>query len=258
MSNPADSLPPENDRASANTMSEGRLLSHLIGWSISLLVIGGVLALLLPMNTRGGREHSRRSQCKNNLKQIGLALHNYHDQWGTFPPAYTVDATGRRLHSWRVLLLPFLEQEALYRQIDLTKAWDDPVNSEVRLLLLDVYRCPGDTSPANHTSYQVVNGPGFVFFEDQATRMRDIKDGISNTLLVLEIVGTNSCEWMDPRDTNELALLNSLSAGNASHARGRNAVFCDGAVRFLSDEIPFSTVRALLTIDAGDDVGQTY
>ncbi|HSG73025.1 MAG TPA: DUF1559 domain-containing protein, partial [Planctomycetaceae bacterium] len=96
---------------------------------VVFLVIVVLIALLMPV-TRNAGPAARRWACKNNLKQIGLALHNYHDSFGTFPPAYTVDADGKPLHSWRTLILPFVEQQSLYDSIDLTKPWDDPANAE--------------------------------------------------------------------------------------------------------------------------------
>src|SRR5687767_15769954 len=111
-------------------------LPQQTSWStviIRLLTLGAILlllaALLLPFS-RGGapREAARRMQCGNHLKQIAIALHNYHDVYHCLPPAYTVDAAGKPLHSWRTLILPFSEQKALYDQIDLTKPWDDPAN----------------------------------------------------------------------------------------------------------------------------------
>src|SRR5262249_42952585 len=74
---------------------------------------------------------ARRSQCKNNLKQIGLAMFNYHDAYGCFPPAYIADADGRPMHSWRVLLLPFLDEAARYRKYRFDEPWDGPNNSEL-------------------------------------------------------------------------------------------------------------------------------
>ncbi|MBC8288680.1 MAG: DUF1559 domain-containing protein, partial [Planctomycetes bacterium] len=76
---------------------------------VTLAILAILTALFLPA-TRTPREASRRSQCKNNLKQIGIALHNYHEDHGAFPPAYTMDANGQPLHSWRTLILLYLAQ----------------------------------------------------------------------------------------------------------------------------------------------------
>src|SRR5262245_36536395 len=102
---------------------------NLLG-CLGIIVILGFLAALFLLMPRTSREAFRRVICANNLKQIGVALHSYHDKYGSLPPAYTVDASGKRLHSWRTLILPFLEGDDLYQKIDLTKPWDDPANKE--------------------------------------------------------------------------------------------------------------------------------
>jgi Protein of unknown function (DUF1559) len=93
-------------------------------WGLMKLVLAmaGFFGLISIMS-RGERpgEAARRAQCRNNLKQIALALHDYHQQYGVLPPAYVADASGRPMHSWRVLLLPFLEQQSLYDQYDFRK-----------------------------------------------------------------------------------------------------------------------------------------
>src|SRR3990172_9467251 len=97
-------------------------------WVIGILLLGMVVFLLLPGSGRSHNAASRRTACKNNLHQIEMALHYYHDKYHCFPPAYVADASGRPLHSWRVLLLPFLEQENLYRQYRFDEPWDGPHN----------------------------------------------------------------------------------------------------------------------------------
>ena len=92
-------------------------------------IIALLIALLLPA-IRSAGPAARRAQCVNNLKQIALALHNYEQAHKALPPAYTVDAKGRPLHSWRTLILPYLEQEPLYQTIDLSKPWNDPANAK--------------------------------------------------------------------------------------------------------------------------------
>ena len=94
----------------------------LIELLVVVSIVGLLTTLILPA-VQSSREAARRTQCVNNLKQIGLAMHNYHATYDTFPPAGTVDAEGKPLLSWRVLLLPFLEQDALYRQFHLDEAW---------------------------------------------------------------------------------------------------------------------------------------
>ena len=87
-------------------------------------------------------ENAARSQCINNLKQIGLAMHNYHAMHKTFPPAYTVDKAGKPLLSWRVLILPYLEQDALYKEFHLDEPWDSEHNRALIDRMPATYRCP--------------------------------------------------------------------------------------------------------------------
>src|SRR5688572_17568592 len=105
----------------------GRRGFRLVELLVVIGLIGLLAALLLPAR-RSATEAARRMSCANNLRQIGIALHNYQDEFGCLPPAYTVDAAGKPLHSWRTLILPFAEQKALYDKIDLSKPWNDPAN----------------------------------------------------------------------------------------------------------------------------------
>ena len=99
---------------------------------VSLVFVPVMLALLLPA-VQAAREAARRAQCTNNLKQIGLAMHNYASANGAFPPAAIYDANGKPLLSWRVLILPYLEQDSLYKQFHLAEPWDSPHNKRTLL-----------------------------------------------------------------------------------------------------------------------------
>src|SRR6476661_8060061 len=113
----------------------------LIELLVVIAIIAVLVALLLPA-VQQAREAARRSQCKNNLKQIGLALHNYHDVNGCFPPAYIADENGKPMHSWRVLILPYLDQAALHTEYNFSEPWDGPNNSRLLARRPAVYACP--------------------------------------------------------------------------------------------------------------------
>ena len=167
-----------------------------------MLVCGGVLVALLLPAVQAAREAARRTQCSNNLKQIALAFHNYHDTYGAFPPAYIPDENGQPKHSWRVLILPFLEQSPIYEQYNFDEPWNSPNNMAVTSQAVPVYSCP--SSPAGspgstETSYMVIAGPGTVFDADKACKMSEIMDGTSNTLMVVEVKGTG-VNWAEPKD----------------------------------------------------------
>ena len=92
--------------------------------------------------TKPLRENAARTVCINNLKQIGLAMHNYHDRHKSLPSAYTVDKAGKPLLSWRVLILPYLDQEALYKEFHLDEPWDSEHNKPLSAMVVKVYRSP--------------------------------------------------------------------------------------------------------------------
>lgn len=219
---------------------------------------GGGIALLLPA-VQSAREAARRMECMNNLKQIGLALHNYHDVHNSFPPAYTVDANGNKLHSWRTLILPFMEQQAVYEQIDLSKPWNDPANQAIANTPLSIYTCPSDPDGATSTTnYMAIVGPNTIFSGPDATSFRDITDGTSNTLLVVEVHQTTT-SWMEPTDLDFNQMQMMIGGGptemGSHHPGGLNVLYGDGAVRFVSQAVDANTLRGMITRDGGEAVG---
>lgn len=149
---------------------------------VGVLLCGGVLVALLLPAVQAAREAARRAQCSNNLKQIALAFHNYHDTYKTFPPAYIPDKDGKPMHSWRVLILPFIEQQALYQRYNFNEPWDSPGNLAITNVAIPAYCCPScpqsaATPGATETNYMVITGPGTVFDGAKGAKLRDIVDG---------------------------------------------------------------------------------
>lgn len=248
--NPYASPSPENTPAPLKSGWKFGLV-HLL----SIVAIVGLAILLLLPAQRRVRPAAKKTQCKNNLKQIGLALHNYHDVYGAFPPAYTVDANGKRLHSWRTLILPFVDLTPLYETIDLSKPWDDPVNAEAAKALVDAYHCPSDPGQSAHTSYVVIVGARTSFPGAASKSISDITDGTANTIAVVEVDSEKSILWMSPTDVDEQFFLRIDPKSKVSHIGGLHALMADGAVRFLSYNTDEKVRHALMTIDAGDTVG---
>jgi len=221
---------------------------------ISAIVL--VLILLFVPAPRNAIEAARRTQCKNNLKQIGQALHNYHKEYGSFPPAYTVDKLGRPLHGWRTLILPYLEQTALYRQIDLSKPWNDPANAVAFETLVPSFQCRSFSLPKNHTTYLGVAGEDSCFHGSSSKAIADITDGTSNTLIVVEVPPDRSVPWMAPQDADEALILEITEGTKTAHTGGFQALLADGSVRFISVNIDRSTLKALLTTSGNEVVGE--
>jgi prepilin-type processing-associated H-X9-DG protein len=208
--------------------------------------IGILIALLLPA-VQQAREAARRTQCKNNLKQIGLALHNYHDTYNSFPPAYVADSDGRPMHSWRVLILPYLDQQALYQSYDFTQPWDSPANQFVLQSMPPVFACPSNPAQGgNTTAYAAAFGPDCVFSGPEGVKIQTIVDGTSNTVMVGEATRA-AIPWTQPQDVDIQAhpALNDPGGFSSHHTGGVQFLMGDGSVRFISEEINQQTLDSL-------------
>ncbi|HEY0983109.1 DUF1559 domain-containing protein [Schlesneria sp.] len=229
-------------------------MSRFLEYVVATLVIGLVVVVLWPA-TRRGREPARRTQCKNNLKAIGLALHNYHDKYNSFPPAYTVDQEGNPLHSWRTLLLPYLDQQPLYDKIDLSKPWNDPVNAEACETPAPVYRCPSaPVEKLTNTTYLAVVTPYSVMRPGQSCSLGDVTDGMATTLIVIEVPSDQAVHWMSPVDADEKVVRELVQTKKKPHNRGGHIALVDGSVRLLENKTPYDQVRALVTVDGKEIV----
>jgi len=238
--------------------------------------IGMLISQFLPA-LQAAREAKRRVQCVENLKQIGLAMQGYHQQYGCFPPAFIPDKNGKPMHSWRVLMLPFLEQDALYHQYRFDEPWNGPHNKALADHMPSVYRCPSSdpTPDPSQTSYAMIVGPHAISDGPTPHRMSDIKDGASNTIMVAEAAkaainwaeaASTGINWMEPRDLNaenmdfctravEKDLRRETCEIFRNHNVAANVLFCDGSVRTLSNELLYpKELEALMTIDGGERV----
>ncbi len=232
----------------------------VVGGLTALLFCGGVLAALLLPAVQSARRAAQRTSCSNNLKQIGLAMHNYHEVHGNFPPAYVTDEDGNPMHSWRVLLLPYLEGGGLYDMYDMDEPWDGPNNSVLADMMPEVYRCPSDVDASfdSQTNYVVLTGKGAVFDGDKAATIDDMakRAGPSNMLLVVEVSGSG-INWLQPDDL-PLDDWNKpggpFGNGSADNHPGRfNALYGDGHVEHLSRPISLQELKQMSTIGSEDE-----
>ncbi|HUE74218.1 MAG TPA: DUF1559 domain-containing protein [Pirellulaceae bacterium] len=230
--------------------------------TVALLIATVLFAAVAPEPRRYGG--ARREQCGHNLRWIGVALHSYHDVYHSFPPAYVADEKGRPMHSWRVLLLPFLEQQPLYDQYRFDEPWDGPNNRRLHQQLVHVYQCPGGPrEPARRddtqTSYLVVVGPRTAFPEDKCVALSDITDDHGNTILVVE-VANSGIHWMEPRDLHVTQMDPQVNPSrgqgiSSKHRGGANVVMVDGTVEFLDAKLlTADQIEAMLTIAGGEKV----
>lgn len=238
----------------APTSTTGRLFKLVIVASVLAIL---VVLFVIPVARRVALEPPRRTQCFNNLKNISLALHNYHVAHGEFPPAYTVDENGRRLHSWRTLILPWLDQQALLDSIDLDKPWDHPVNSAARKTLLVFYQCPSAGLDAGFTTYQGVVGVTAFFHPSGEPRsLEDFTDDPGKTIMLTDVPPEQAVHWMDPGDGAALAYLTGLPAeAETVHQRAVSIAMADGSVKAWSTGKDPADLAKLLTINGGEETG---
>jgi hypothetical protein len=218
--------------------------------------------MLLPA-VQASREAARRAQGINQLKQIVLALVNYESTYRHFPAAYATDAQGKPLLSWRVHMLPFLEEPDLYEKFHLDEPWDSEHNRKLIPLMPSIFAAPGSHSDPGKTNYLAIRVPNGVIVpprkEDHGKpqpigiRIRDITDGTSRTLCVVEASDAISVIWTKPDDftpdeNNPINGLIGLRRGGFSAAR------VDGSVGFYAGDIDVNVIRALFTRDGGEAI----
>lgn len=241
------------------------VVAIVVACFFGVFACGGVLVALLLPAIQAAREAARRTQCANNLKQIAIAFHNYHDVYKTFPPAYIPDENGQPMHSWRVLILPFLECDHIYRQYKFSEPWNSPHNLAVTRQHVPTYSCPSSPTSgpgSTETSYMVITGPGTVFDGGKACSIRDILDGTSNTILVVEVAGTG-VNWGEPKDLDASTLRYPLGTPGGGtpdsyHPGGLHAAMCDGSVRFISDGVTPQMFNAVITKAGAEAVPQDF
>jgi hypothetical protein len=183
----------------------------------------------------------------NNLKMIGLAMHNYAGaNENRFPPA-AIRKNGKALLSWRVAILPYLDQNALYERFHLDEPWDSPHNKTLLKEMPPVFA----GSALEKTLYQVFVGPGALFEGDEGTKLSAVTDGIAFTVLVAE--GAKAVPWTKPEDLT-YDPEKPLPELGGMLPDGIAVCFADGSARILRKTIPASTLRALITRNGGEVV----
>ena len=204
------------------------------------------------------REAAARAQSSNNLKQIVLGMHNYLDANGSLPPGAVCDKTGKPLLSWRVLILPYIEGEALYKEFKLDEPWDSDHNKKLIAKMPKTYANPSSTTAkANETHYRAFVGNGAAFDYLKGAKLpQDFQDGTSNTLLV--VTAKDSVPWSKPDeldfdpDKDMRELLGFFPNDGCVVALG------DGSVRSLNKKISKITLHGAITRSGGEVLGEDF
>jgi hypothetical protein len=246
------------------------------GGSVSVAVPAVLVALLLPA-VQQAREAARRTQSKNNMKQIGLAMHNYHDTFSTFPegtvPSDDLEVDQRL--SWMYKILPYLDQASLYNLMNgLEKEGYASPNLETYVQMsIPAYQNPAYGAAPGVTHYVGIGGKteegptanlpsdvAGIFGYNRGTKIQDIIDGTSNTMMVAEAQGYNGA-WAQGgsatiRSFTQQPYINGPDGIGGPYRGGCHILMADGAVRFVSENIDPGVVEALSTIQGGEVLGE--
>ena len=198
-------------------------------------------------------------QCQMNLKQLGLALHNYHNDHGHFPPAVVKDKDGAPLYSWRVLLLPYLDQGNLYEQFRRDEPWDSPHNMALVKYMPSEFGCPAKGRASTYvTQYVAITGDETLWPPDKQTKRAQIKDGLSRTLALVEWPESDIV-WSQPRDLPMVEIKRwwqvspQTATRKTQHRQGVSTLKADGSVGFVQPtQLSAPALRAILTRAGGE------
>lgn len=236
-----------------------RLPFTLIELLVVMAIVAVLVGLLLPSVRSTPRGSISRAQCGGKLRAIALGLDAYESRYGAFPPAYTVDAAGKPLHSWRVLLLPFIEGDPLYQKIDLSKPWNDPAKAFARDNMPEVYACPMLSGQPGFTVYMANAAPGGMFTPKHGRLRSDVTDPESSTVMLVEVPRDQAVHWMAPLDAT--ATLVDMSSpnhvlGRSQNRRGMHVAYVDTRIEFLYADTPEAKRKSMVTIAGNDDAAE--
>ena len=221
-----------------------------VAFELSTVAVVGVgVGMLLPA-VQQAREAARRTASMNNQRQLVLAMHNYHAANDSLPPAYTVDEEGNPLLSWRVAILPYMEQQELYDQFHHDEPWDSDHNIQLLEKMPEFLKNPSMDGQSGWTDYVAPVSDDSVLSPGVGSDFDSITDGTANTVMVMEVGASQQVPWTSPQDI-EIDMLESLELDNG-HPGSVICAMADGSVRMVSKFNPVeSFIEACKKSDGG-------
>ncbi len=218
----------------------------------SIATTGILVGLLLPA-VQASREAARRANAQNHFKEILLAMHNYEATYNRFPSPAITDSDGKPLLSWRVALLPYLDQQALYDKFHLDEPWDSEHNLPLVQQMPMTYVDPSAPLENGLTIFHAIVGEHTGLNPKQPTKFSQFTDGLSNSILIAEVNRDQAVPWTKPADI-EIDLNDPKALMGNTHQGGFTVGMGDGSVRFISSMIDSEAFKAMLTRDGGEAV----
>ena len=236
---------------------------------VLVAVVCFLLALAIPA-VRLARDSARRAHCATNLLQTGMGLQNYHYTYTCFPPAFIADHTGRPMHSWRVMTLPYWTCDAFYDIYDHDEPWDSPKNLSMAAehgQCRYYYHCPADPSLEEMTNYLAVVGEATAWPGPTPSHLQDFSKGTSHSILLVEQT-RSGIHWIEPRDLQFDGLNFTIQspsrmgfsrprprlgqAISSEHPQGAHALFADASVEFLAADTSPEVLKDMLVIGGAE------
>ena len=206
------------------------------------------VAMLLPA-VQATRSAARRVSSQNNLRQIVIAAHNYESAHRRFPASANFDDRGKPLLSWRVHLLPYLEQQALYEQFHLDEPWDSPHNKKLISQMPMIYQCPSIDEMGGKTVYLGIAGEDTAFNgEKRGRRISEFVDGTSNTAMFVEANASHAVIWTKPDDW-EFKQSNPTSGLGDINPGVFQVAFADGSVQTIAVSVDSEVWKSMVIVN---------
>lgn len=250
----------------------------LIELLVVIAIIGVLVALTMPALS-AARESARRSLCLSNLRQIGIAMHAYHEQWKYFPPGcveFRLKAKPQnRQLAWSVFILPNIEQRNLYQSLNLFAPFDSPRNTTAAATVISTYVCPTAIRPQpltqgrGRSDYGGMNGerittpnnpPKGVMLTDKCVSMTMIPDGASRTIMIAEDSINPDGQWINGLNIFDQAY--AINKGpkfendmRSMHSGGAQCAMADGSARFIKQTVDLKVLAALCTRAGRETIG---
>lgn len=196
----------------------------LLGRFIFLTLIAVFLIALLMPAVQVNREGPRRARCVNNIRQLILAIHNYHSANGFLGRAHEVDADGKPKHSWRVRILQYIDEEKLYDQYNFDEPWDGPNNRLLVDKMPEGFRCPECEHSDSLTPYKLVSDPEALFHGSRKASFEDVKDGVDSAIVLVED-SAKPVNWMSPEDVTIEQAVRAITENASVHVAEDNILW---------------------------------
>lgn len=266
MSNQPPSSGPGRTQESSNT-STYVVVGCAVAGCILVMILAVVVAagLIMYRSSAPAREAVKDIKSQNNLRHIAIGINHHQQTYKRWPASFNAGPDGAPLLSWRVHLLPFLDEEALYKQFRLDEPWDSEHNQKLITLIPEVYLSPFSEAEVGLTTYlgNAVEGGVFIqpadgfSYPTQGLGEYGISDGTANTLLVLEVNDQHAVPWSKPADFDpemDTDLFNWLNVRDGGEL---NAAYADGGWYYRGSADDIETFRAELTREGGE-VGKKF